>query len=233
MTLEAVSFDFFNTLVHHRRPGVGRGRELIEYLSSVGLKSDPWEHQALYDVMEPHTREYSPAHSEAERHGYLRRLAERVFRRLNVRAEPLAAADHAHAIWDILGPSSLRVFPEVQRTLARLRSAGYRLAVVSNWQCGLGHFCTELGLGEQFEHVVSSAEVGSEKPSEEIFLEAFRRLDVTPEQVLHVGDTPLDDLEGARRVGCRGVLIARGELPIGWEGEAIRSLEEVEDVLAA
>jgi putative hydrolase of the HAD superfamily len=203
----------------------------MRYLASLGLESDPWEHQVLYDVLEPHAREYSPGFATGDRDAYLGRLAERVFRRLNVRAGPAAAAAHASVLWDILGPASLRVFPEVPGVLARLRAAGYRLAVVSNWQCGLGHFCTELGLGDAFEHVVSSAEVGSQKPAPEIFREAFRRMGVAPERVLHVGDTPLDDLEGARGAGCRGVLVARGEVPEGAPGPVIRSLEELEGLL--
>ena len=229
----AVTFDFFNTLVHHRRGDGGRGRELMAYLGSVGLESDPWRHQVLYDVLEPHGREYSTGLAAPDRSVYLIRVAERVFRRLNVRAETATAADHASAIWDILGPTSLRVFPEVPPLLGRLRAAGYRLAIVSNWQCGLGHFCVELGLGHAFEHVLASAEVGSQKPSPEIFQEAFRRMGVAPERVLHVGDTPLDDLEGARNAGCRGVLIARGQIDdAAWEEAAIGSLDELEVVLA-
>jgi hypothetical protein len=79
--VEAVTFDFFNTLVFHRRGDGGRGSMLMNYLRSQGLDSDPWEHQMLYDVLEPHAREYAPDQSPAEKQRYLYRLAERVFER--------------------------------------------------------------------------------------------------------------------------------------------------------
>ena len=48
-TVEAVSFDFYNTLVYHRS-GRGRGRELVDYLTDQGFVPAPWQHQVLYDV---------------------------------------------------------------------------------------------------------------------------------------------------------------------------------------
>lgn len=223
--IDAVTFDFFNTLVSHRRADVGRGATLMEYLRSQGLDSDPWEHQVLYDVLEPHAREYAPDHSPAEKHRYLCRLAERVFERLNVRSQIHEARNHAARIWELIGPSSLAVFPDVPGTIERLRAAGYRLAVVSNWQCGLSHFCVELGIRDLFEHVVASAEVGYAKPRREIFDEACRRLAVAPDRVLHVGDTLEHDVEGARAAGMRAVLITRQDQRGEPPGTAIRGLD--------
>ena len=68
--------------------------------------------------------------------------------RLHVRASNGDAARHAAALWGILGPDCLEVFPDATAALAMLRAKGYRIAVVSNWQRGLRHFCVELGLSE-------------------------------------------------------------------------------------
>jgi len=202
---------------------------LMEYLEIHGLESDPWEHQVLYDVFEPHGREYSPSHSQAAKHAYVCRLAGRVFERLNVRAPRSTAAEHAARIWDVLGPASLVLFPEVRGVLSSLKRAGYRTAVVSNWQCGLAHFCFELGIGGELDHVIASAEVGAAKPDNAIFLEACRRLELPPGRVLHVGDTIIDDVEGAQRAGLRAVLVQRQI--IGGEVER-RSVANLEEVLA-
>ncbi|MGH7474959.1 MAG: HAD family hydrolase [Longimicrobiales bacterium] len=229
--LQAVTFDFFNTLVSHRRGGRGRGSLLMEYLRSQGLESDPWEHQVLYDIFEPHAREYAPDRSPVEKHRYLCRLAERVFDRLSVRADIHEAQHHAVRIWEVIGPTSLAVFPDVPLTLERLRAAGYQLAVVSNWQCGLQHFCVELGIGDLFEHVVGSAEIGYAKPRREIFEEACRRLGAPPHRVLHVGDTLEDDVEGARGAGMHAVLITRQGEDAELTGAGIRGLEGVLQML--
>ncbi len=208
--IAAVTFDFYNTLVYHRQ-GSGRSAMLMEYLRAQGLESDPWEHQVLYDVFEHHARDYSPHLAAEEKRRYLVWLTERLFNRLNVRAPDSAAAHHAAAVWNMLGPSSLGVFPDAHRVLRVLRRERYKVAVVSNWQCGLRHFCTELGLGDALDHVVASAEVGYAKPDPEIFRDVCRRMGIPCDRVLHVGDSVGDDIEGARSVGMHAVLVRRDD----------------------
>ncbi len=228
--IDAVTFDFYNTLVYHRR-GRGRGALLMEYFKREGLQSDPWEHQVLYDVFEQHGRDYSPSQSEAEKQRYFLRLTQRLFQRLNVRAPDGAVADHVASVWSVLGPSSLAVFPDVSDVLQVLRAAGYRIAVVSNWQCGLRHFCTELGFGEAFDDVIVSAEVGYEKPNAEIFAEACRRVGVPPHRILHVGDSITDDVEGARAAGLHALLVRRDREGPSGDTPTISSLELLPQLL--
>ena len=228
----ALTFDFYETLVHPRR-GIGRGARgatFMAFLAELGLQSDPWEHQAIYDIFELHGVEYDPRAGEEERIRYYERIAERVFRRLNVRAPEGTASEHATRIWEIMGPASLAVFPDVRPALEALRQKGRPMAVVSNWQKGLDHFLVELGLREFFDEVVVSVEVGSVKPDSGIFLEACRRLGVAPARVLHVGDSYVDDWQGGRRAGLEVVIIRRD--PTGDEEPdvpVIRSLREISE----
>jgi len=222
--VDAITFDFYNTLVYHRQ-GRGRGAMLMEYLAEHGLESDPWEHRVLYDVFQDHDKAYSPELSADEKTRYTAAIAERVFRRLNVRAADGTAADHAVNVWNLLGPASLSVFPEVPGTLQILHHAGYRLAIVSNWQCGLRHFCTDLGIGEAFEHVVVSAEVGIEKPNPQIFHDTCHRMQIEPHRVLHVGDSVVDDIEGARNAGMHAILVRRSESGLSEDIPTIAGLD--------
>ena len=225
---QAITLDFYGTLAHHGA-GRGRGASLMAYLTENGLVSDPWEHEVLYDVFERHRVEYDPECPVAERRRYLERFAGRVFRRLNVPPDA-AVQTHAENVWRILGPASLALFPDVLPALRRLKAAGLKLAVVSNWHCGLGHFCTELGLGEVVDEVVASAEVGHAKPDPEIFAEAVRRLGVPARHVLHVGDSPIDDVQGGRAAGVEAILLDR-QAPPGRVGPHCRSLEELPDLV--
>lgn len=207
MNFDAISFDFYNTLATNR-DGRGRGSRLMEYLERHGFASDPWDHEVLYGVFEHHLQEYDPDGSAQVKHEYYCAIARRVFERLNVRAPVSAAFDHAAALWRILGPSSFEVFSEAKTVIRKAKEAGLGTAVVSNWQSGLVHFCVELGL-RSVDHVVASADFGAAKPDPAIFLEACRRLGTDAGRTLHVGDTVLDDLEGARGAGLRAVLIDR------------------------
>lgn len=205
---DAITFDFYNTLAYHRA-GPGRGRMLMSWLAEHGFTSDPWEHQVLYDVFERHGRDYDPDATGGARLRYLERFVTTLFQRLNICASAEAVQEHATELWQLLGPSCLALFPDVQPVLARLKAAGLKLAIVSNWQCGLHPFCKELGLTRFVEHVIASAEVGSAKPDAGIFLEACRRLQVQPDRVLHVGDTLSDDVEGGLGVGMQVALVRR------------------------
>jgi FMN phosphatase YigB (HAD superfamily) len=138
--IAAVSFDFFNTLAAHRNDR-GRGALLMEYFRAQGWNSDPWEHAALYDVFAAHHHEFGPMMSDADLSAFAVRVARTLFGRLHVAADRAAANTHGVEIWRILGPQQFAVFPDATTSLRALRAGGYRLAVVSNWQHGLGAMC--------------------------------------------------------------------------------------------
>ena len=228
--VDAITIDFYNTLVFHKL-GSGRGPMLMQYLEEQGLACDPWEHQVLYDVFERHATDYSPHMQPDEKQQYLRRFTARLIHRMNVQLADGGVEDHIENVWRVLGPSSLGVFPDVARVLQLLRSARYKLAVISNWQCGLAHFCAELGIAGELDHIIASAEVGIAKPDPGIFMETCRRLGVGRDRVLHVGDSVVDDIEGARNSGMRAVLIQRGNLEALQGIVSISSLDSLPELL--
>jgi len=207
-SVEAVAFDFFDTLAFHR-DGRGRGRVLYEYLEAHGLSPGPWEHQALYDVFESHDVEYSPAASVRAHEQYRYRIASRVFDRLTVAASEADVARHATALWNILGPRCFAIFPDALEALHTLRAEGIPLVVISNWQSGLRHYCHDLGIADFFDHIIASADFGAEKPDARIFHEGAARLGVRPDQLLHVGDSYDADYLGGEAAGLQVVLVAR------------------------
>jgi HAD superfamily hydrolase (TIGR01549 family) len=230
-SIRAVTFDFFQTLVHHRLGDGGRGRALVAYLRSLGIEPEPWDHQILYDVLEPHGREYSPELSPLAKQTCFVEVARRLFERMDVSTTVYPPRDHASSFWELIGPRSLELYPDVRRTMVELRERGYRLAVVSNWQCGLSHFCAELGIGEYYDHIVASAEIGHAKPGSAIFEEATNRLGLAPSQVLHVGDSMADDVVGARAAGLNAVLLDRKATRAQGDPAVVTTLPEILDLL--
>lgn len=67
----------------------------------------------------------------------------------------------------------------------------------------------EAGFSERLDAIVVSDAFGLRKPRPEIFLEVISRLDVAPEETLHVGDSLRADVRGAARAGIRSVWITR------------------------
>jgi putative hydrolase of the HAD superfamily len=76
---------------------------------------------------------------------------------------------------------------------------------------------------------VSSSEHGYLKPHASIFHEARSRANVAARQSVMVGDSLTHDIEGARRVGMRGVLVHRSgdAIPDAVDVPVIRSLTEL------
>jgi putative hydrolase of the HAD superfamily len=89
-------------------------------------------------------------------------------------------------------------------------------------------------LGHLFEFAISAVEVGVAKPEPAIYQAACRLLELSPEQIVHVGDDPQNDVLGAAQVGLRTVWVNRDgrAWPGGQCADAeIKTLEELEHVL--
>jgi HAD superfamily hydrolase (TIGR01549 family) len=226
--IRGITLDFYQTLVRHRT-GQGRGAALMEYLADEGLPADPWEHQVLYDVFDFYGRTFRSGLTAAEEQKFWRRFAERLFRRLNVGgAEPVSAAEHAEAVRQLLGPSSLALYEDVLPALEWLQGSGLRKGIVSNWQRGLSHFLRELGVLDYFDFVVVSAEVGYQKPDTRMFQIASERMGLEPGEILHVGDNPVQDVAAATESGFHALHLVRDDSTEVPAPPVIASLAELQ-----
>jgi len=105
----------------------------------------------------------------------------------------------------------IRLFPEVPELLSALRSK-YLLGIVSDGALKMQQNKVEaLDLKTIFQTIVLSDEWGREfwKPNTKPFVAALERLGVNPDDALYVGDNPLKDFLGARRLGMKTVWIRR------------------------
>jgi HAD superfamily hydrolase (TIGR01509 family) len=94
-------------------------------------------------------------------------------------------------------------------TLEALRSQGLSLALVSNIDDDfLEPMLEHLDLRPYFDDWISSELAGSCKPDARIFHYALERASCGPEEAMFVGDSRVHDIQGARGVGLRSVLIS-------------------------
>ena len=207
--IEALTFDWYGTLANHRHHA-GRGRLFLGYLASQGLRSAPWDRRILYNVFDYYSAVYKPESSDEEKRLFWIQFTNLLFEQLQVGGTTVSQSElHAAAIRDIFGSGCFELYVDVQPVLQALRRRGQRLAVVSNWHRGLDSFCHEMNLSNLLDAVISSSDIGIEKPDPRIFLEAVRRLRVQPDCIVHVGDEPNDDFTGAVAAGLRAILIDR------------------------
>ena len=122
-------------------------------------------------------------------------------------------------------------FPEVPPTLERWRAQGLRLVVASNWDVSLHDVLERTGLRERLDGVATSAEVGTAKPSGELFAAALELAGAQAGEAIHVGDSLEEDVAGAQAAGIDAVWVRRErhrdvEVPHGVT--AIATLDELD-----
>jgi putative hydrolase of the HAD superfamily len=122
-----------------------------------------------------------------------------------------------------------RLFPDVEPVLQALRSRGYRLVVLSNWDHRLNQTLKEVCLDHFFEKIYISTLIGHAKPDPGAFHYAADDLKVQAQSVLHVGDTWEEDILGAREAGINAVCIDRKKRYLSKQDETsiISNLSEL------
>ncbi|MFZ4506842.1 MAG: HAD family hydrolase [Fimbriimonas sp.] len=169
-----------------------------------------------------------------EEQTYWRNVGERWLAELG---EDPAWAERLQASANEIGFSAssilFRPYEDVRPCLAVLREQGYRLIVLSNWDMSLRRVLGAFDLIEPFEHIFASLEEGVEKPDPRFFALACERLGVGPEDVVHIGDHPNDDVEGAKAAGMRWLWLDRSATASNFPTIAsLRDLPEALDWIA-
>jgi putative hydrolase of the HAD superfamily len=137
-----------------------------------------------------------------------------------------AGVDPAGALDALMGSLRFEAFDDVAPTLMDLRERRLRLVVVSNWDWSLSDVLGGLGLLPLLDAVITSAEVGAQKPDPAIFAAGLAAAGCSAEEAVHVGDSVDNDVEGARAAGIRPLLLSRDG------GGDIRSLAELPALLS-
>jgi len=91
-------------------------------------------------------------------------------------------------------------FKDVVRVLKKL-SSKYKLGVLTNGNADVN----KLEIGHLFDFSVSSVDVKSNKPKQGHFLKARELSQIDYKNILHVGDHPLNDIWGARKLGINAI----------------------------
>jgi len=124
-----------------------------------------------------------------------------------------------------------RPVPGALETLRTLKSDGFRLALVSQIDRDLlDVIVDELAMRDLFDVIASAEDVLEARPSPAVLVSALERLAVEPAAAAMVGDDVVCDVEPARKLGIRTVLLA----PRGTVGaaKADQRVDRIADVVA-
>ena len=128
--------------------------------------------------------------------------------------------------------SHFTMYDDVPDVLRSLHASGVKLGLISNSHRCLASFEAHFELRGLFAVTVSSIEHGYMKPHRSIFEAALSGAEVSASESIMVGDSLTHDVDGARRLGMRGVLVARsGRIAAPPDVPVIQSLHELPALL--
>ena len=215
-------FDAFDTVIHIER------ERLPEH--KIGNSTG---HTTAPKVYEVYTKEDENLGFQDFVSGFLESSAE-AYRRRKVDLREIPSADRFRIMLELLGtdagraPSDLAerlaethmehfgpaldIRPESHQLLEWAHRAGYRLAMISNFDYSPTLFaCLEkYGVRQLFEVIVVSDEIGWRKPHPKIFEHTLKQLGIAPAEALFIGDRLDIDVDGAAGVGLDSVWIDTG-----------------------
>ena len=230
--IKAVFFDFYNTLAYFWPPvqeiQASACREVGLSVEKEGILRGYSVADELFS-RENHDRPLY-LRTEEERNRFFSHYEQLILRGAGLDV----SAALAESVWLVCAtvPKSFALFGDVAPTLAKLKEMGLATGVLSNLQEDLAPIVAELGLAPHLDVLVTSKEVGAEKPDPRMFDAALQKVGVLPGEAVHVGDQYHSDVRGAEAVGMNAVLLDRG----GWHPDKtdcprVTSLTELADLL--
>lgn len=207
--IRGVIFDLGNTLMYFDgdwRDVMTRGAEkMAESLRASGVPVS--EHFAA-DFLEQRERGRAHTADDNIEYGARQALQDTLARSgLNPVGEHLSR----EAIFAFFGPerAGWRPYPDARLTLAQLRARGLKLGLLSNAtdQEFIERITADGGLAVFLHPLLTSAALGCRKPDSRAFQPLLQSWELSPGEVVMVGDWPSFDILGAHRAGIKAILI--------------------------
>ncbi len=208
MTCKAIIFDYVGTLVNCKGYSMEESKKNL-YHALLGEGFNAAENKFM--------AAYSAAHEKYRK----------------VRYEQLREVTNAVWVAEALNSLGFQVTPEDDRVKAalnvffqdfidtlELREGAKKLLKQAKAQCKVGLISNftyapviykslrKLGIDGYFNATLVSEAVGWRKPSSHIFQDALKKLQVQADEAVYIGDSPIEDIKGAKEAGLETVFVA-------------------------
>ncbi len=113
--------------------------------------------------------------------------------------------------------------------LEEIKNAGYKIGLISNGSHNIQYAKLELlGIQNYFDEIIICGDLDTKKPDVMPFEIMSKKLGITPQNLLYVGDHPVNDVDASRRAGYTPVWVRTYE----WQFDDIPRCEYEIDTIA-
>ncbi|HEX8004221.1 MAG TPA: HAD family hydrolase [Mycobacteriales bacterium] len=205
--IEAVTFDFWNTLCFEDR-GHLRGRRLDAFSGLLEEAGFATEREVLELAMDRSWQRFEQRWTTGQQFAFAEAAAE-IVADLGYDLPPAVHEALVEAFGRAGDDAEIHLTPNVADVVRGLKDLGLKVGIV----CDVGmtpsvtlrRHLERHGLLDAFDHWSFSDEVGCYKPDARIFTHALDGLGARAEATAHVGDLRRTDVAGARAMGMTAV----------------------------
>jgi len=212
--IKAIFFDWFNTLARFEPPReklhsqayqqFGIEVSLDKVMRGLLIADKNWFEENIKSKVEERSPEEQAEISIRYEETVLNQAGVKISRELLLKI--------ANNMQQLYKGITFALFEDVLIALKTLKERNLILGLLTNVAKDMNSICRQLGLEPYLDFMVTSKEVGVDKPEPLIFLTALQRAKVSASEAVHIGDQYKLDVVGARRVGITPILIDRYNL---------------------
>jgi len=228
--IKAVFFDWLNTIAYLKPD---RHEIFSQILNQFDIETSPDKLiRGIYAAENQVPMGAPPKWREGEDENPFVRYQEIVLAEIGVTLPRDAILDIVKRINQIAMEAIFVLYDDVLPTFKKLKKQNLILGLITNLYKDSDIILRKLGLDRYLDLVVTSKEVGVDKPASPIFLAALERAGIDASEAVYIGDQYQTDVGGARGVGINPILIDRYDLsPEVSDCPRIHSLTELAQYL--
>jgi putative hydrolase of the HAD superfamily len=237
MAIKAVFFDWFNTLARYEPARDESARQVLHEFGfevplariqqAISIADKAWfEENAQSSVRTRNPAEQAQTYARHQQKILMEAGVDisgkpELMKKIITRMQTISSVMH------------FVLFDDALSALQTIKEQNLIVGILTNLDRDMKPLCRELGIEPYIDVIVTSGEIGVDKPNPRIFQAALQRANVTAAEAVLVGDQYKNDIMGARGVGMKSILIDRLDQSTDiTDCPRLKSLLEVVDYLS-
>ena len=228
-TIRAVTFDLWDTLIQEAPRGADRVAairidDIGRILESVGYHHSRAGLERAYLMTGDHLEAIWRRYEDVSAREQVEFLLECLDAGLPDELTSAVLDDIEVAYSNSMLRHRPRLLPGAAETISAIRDTGVVMGLISNTGKTPGSvlrmMLEQMDILECFRVSTFSNEVRERKPARRMFEVTLAELGVDARDSVHIGDNPVADIEGAKAVGMRAILVGQDIEPCGQRADA-------------